>query len=101
MASEDGALRIPAEEVVERWRLRPGRMLVVDTERNELLHDEDVKRPLFVRQPCTGWLEAGEIHLNQLPDATPDGRPEPSNLFERQLAFGYTERTSGYSLSNG
>ena len=51
MASEDGALRIPAEEVVERWRLRPGRMLVVDTERNELLHDEDVKRPLFVRQP--------------------------------------------------
>ena len=90
MASEDGALRIPAEEVVERWRLRPGRMLVVDTERNELLHDEDVKRPLFVRQPYQGWLEAGEIHLNQLPDATPDGRPEPSNLFERQLAFGYT-----------
>jgi glutamate synthase (NADPH) large chain len=90
MASEDGALRIPAEEVVERWRLRPGRMLVVDTERNELLHDEDVKRPLFVRQPYREWLEAGEIHLNQLPDATPDGRPEPSNLFERQLAFGYT-----------
>ncbi|HEX5975495.1 MAG TPA: glutamate synthase central domain-containing protein, partial [Rubrobacteraceae bacterium] len=90
MASEDGALRIPAEDVVERWRLRPGRMLVVDTERNELLHDEDVKRPLFVRQPYQGWLEAGEIHLNQLPDATPDGRPEPSNLFERQLAFGYT-----------
>ena len=48
MASEDGALRIPAEEVVERWRLRPGR-IVVDTERNELLHDEDAKRPLFVR----------------------------------------------------
>ncbi len=90
MASEDGALRIPAEEVVERWRLRPGRMLVVDTERNELLHDEDVKRPLFVRQPYREWLEAGEIHLNQLPDATPDGRLEPSNLFERQLAFGYT-----------
>jgi glutamate synthase (NADPH) large chain len=90
MASEDGALRIPAEEVVERWRLRPGRMLVVDTERNELLHDEDVKRPLFVRQPYREWLEAGEIHLNQLPDATPDGRPEPSILFERQLAFGYT-----------
>ena len=89
MASEDGALRIPAEEVVERWRLRPGRMLVVDTERNELLHDEDVKRPLFVRQPYRGgWRRVRST--NQLPDATPDGRPEPSNLFERQLAFGYT-----------
>src|SRR5918998_5777605 len=90
MASEDGALRIPAEEVVERWRLRPGRMLVVDTERCELLHDEDVKRPLFGRQPYGKWLEEGEIHLNQLPDATPEGRPEPSTLFQRQLAFGYT-----------
>jgi glutamate synthase (NADPH/NADH) large chain len=90
MASEDGALRIPAEEVVERWRLRPGRMLVVDTERHELLHDEDVKRPLFRRRPYREWLEEGEIHLNELPDAAPEGRPEPSTLFERQLAFGYT-----------
>jgi glutamate synthase (NADPH) large chain len=90
MASEDGALRLSAEEVVERWRLRPGRMLVVDTERCELLHDEDVKRPLFGRQPYGKWLEEGEIHLNQLPDATPEGRPEPATLFERQLAFGYT-----------
>ena len=90
MASEDGALRIPAEEVVERWRLRPGRMLVVDTERRELLHDEDVKGPLFRRRPYGEWLKKGEIHLNELPDATPDGRPEPASLFERQLAFGYT-----------
>src|SRR5215217_279681 len=90
MASEDGALRIPAEDVVERWRLRPGRMLVVDTERRELLHDEDVKRPLIRRQPYREWLEEGEIHLTELPDAAPDGRPEPATLFERQLAFGYT-----------
>src|SRR5215203_159615 len=90
MASEDGALRIPAEDVVERWRLRPGRMLLVDTERHELLHDEDVKRPLFRRRPYRKWLREGEIHLDELPDATPDGRPEPSTLFERQLAFGYT-----------
>ncbi len=90
MASEDGALRIPAEDVVERWRLRPGRMLVVDTERNQLLHDGEVKGPLFKRRPYGEWLERGEIHLHELPDATPEGRPEPSSLFERQLAFGYT-----------
>jgi glutamate synthase (NADPH/NADH) large chain len=90
MASEDGALRIPDEDVVERWRLRPGRMLVVDTERHELLHDEDVKGPLFRRRPYKEWLKEGEIHLDELPDATPEGRPEPSTLFERQLTFGYT-----------
>ncbi|HSK98737.1 MAG TPA: glutamate synthase large subunit [Rubrobacteraceae bacterium] len=91
MASEDGALRISAEDVVERWRLQPGKMLVVDTERGELLHDEDVKRPLFGRRPYRRWLEEGEIHLNELPEpGAPDGRAEVASLFERQLAFGYT-----------
>ena len=90
MASEDGALRVPAEDVVERWRLQPGKMLVVDTERRELLHDEDVKRPLFGRQPYRAWLEEGEIHLNELPEPDADPRPEPASLLERQRAFGYT-----------
>ena len=90
MASEDGALRVPAEDIVERWRLQPGRMLVVDTEKHEVLHDEEAKKPLFRRQPYKRWLEEGEIHLDELPDATPNGRVEPASLFERQLAFGYT-----------
>ena len=91
MASEDGALRIPAEDVVERWRLQPGKMLVVDTERQELLHDEEVKKPLLKRQPYRKWLDEGEIHLNDLPPAPTDGgRPESATRFQRQLAFGYT-----------
>ncbi len=90
MASEDGALRIPAEDVIERWRLQPGKMLVVDTERHELLHDEDVKRPLFARRPYGEWLREGEIHLNELPEPEGDPRPESTSLLERQRAFGYT-----------
>jgi len=90
MASEDGALRIPAEDVIERWRLQPGKMLVVDTERHEVLHDEKVKSKMFARQPYKKWVEEGEIHLNELSDAIPDPRPEPATLFERQNAFGYT-----------
>ena len=90
MASEDGALRVPAEDVVERWRLQPGKMLVVDTERRELLHDQDVKKPLFGRQPYRQWLEEGEINLNELPEPHADPRPEPATLLQRQRAFGYT-----------
>jgi glutamate synthase (NADPH/NADH) large chain len=90
MASEDGALRIPAEDVVERWRLQPGRMLVVDTARKEILHDEKAKEPLFKRRPYQRWVREGEMHLGEMPDAVPDPRPEPATLFERQLAFGYT-----------
>ena len=90
VASEDGALRVPDEDIVERWRLQPGKMLVVDTEKNEILHDEEVKRPLIQRQPYREWIEDNEIRLEELPDIEPDPRPEPANLFERQLAFGYT-----------
>ncbi len=90
MASEDGALRVDPSEIVERWRLRPGRMLVVDTEKNELLHDGSVKGPLFARKPYGEWVEEGEIHLNELPEVEADGRPEQADLYERQRAFGYT-----------
>src|ERR671911_11787 len=90
MASEDGALRVPAEDVIERWRLQPGKMLVVDTWRRELLHDQDIKKPLFGRQPYREWLEEGEIHLNELPEPQADPRPEPASLLQRQRAFGYT-----------
>ena len=77
MASEDGALRLEPEEIVERGRLKPGRMLVVDTERNEVLRDEQVKNELAARQPYGDWVKEGEIHLDELPAAEPDGnRPE-------------------------
>src|SRR5215212_8196622 len=90
MASEDGALRVPAEDVIERWRLHFFFMLAVDTERHEPLHDEDAKRPFFGRQPYGRWLEEAEIHLNELPEPAAEPRPEPSSLLERQRAFGYT-----------
>ncbi|MDP8973251.1 MAG: glutamate synthase large subunit [Actinomycetota bacterium] len=99
MASEDGALRVPAEDIVERWRLQPGKMLVVDTEKHEVLHDDEVKKPLFARKPYKQWVEEGEIHLDELPEAAPNGRKETASLFERQLAFGYTNEDLRIILS--
>jgi glutamate synthase domain-containing protein 1 len=99
MASEDGALRVPAEDIVERWRLQPGKMLVVDTEKHEVLHDEDVKKPLFGRKPYKQWIEEGEIHLDELPEAAPNGHSDTASLFERQLAFGYTNEDLRIILS--
>jgi hypothetical protein len=99
MASEDGALRVPPEDIVERWRLQPGKMLVVDTEKHEVLHDDEVKKPLFARKPYKQWVEEGEIHLDELPEAAPNGRNETASLFERQLAFGYTNEDLRIILS--
>ncbi len=94
MASEDGVLDIAPEDIVERSRLKPGRMLVVDTEKNEVQRDADVKKVLAGRQPYGRWLEEGEIRLDRLPEAELNGssrqQNEPAPLRERQRAFGYT-----------
>ncbi len=93
LASEEGVLNdvVPPEEITERWRLQPGRMLLVDTEQGRILHDEDVKRSVIRRKPYHRWVEEGTISLKELIDApAPNGQLEPSSLLERQRTFGYT-----------
>jgi glutamate synthase (NADPH/NADH) large chain len=91
MASEEGVLDVSPEEVVERWRLRPGRMLVVDTARGRILHDDEAKVPVIRRKPYRRWVEEGSVRLEDLPEfPSPNGRQETSSLLERQRAFGYT-----------
>ena len=91
MASEDGVLPISANEVVERWRLQPGRMMTVDTGKHEVQGDGAVKELLIKRRSYKEWVDAGEIHLNELPEPEVELRPhETTTLYERQKAFGYT-----------
>ncbi|HKE99387.1 MAG TPA: glutamate synthase large subunit [Actinomycetes bacterium] len=90
MASEEGVLDLPAREVTERSRLRPGGMLVVDTERGLLHGDDDVKRAVVARRPYRAWTQAKTIRLDDLPAANGTPVVEPSTLLERQRAFGYS-----------
>ncbi|MDQ3925452.1 MAG: glutamate synthase subunit alpha, partial [Actinomycetota bacterium] len=91
MASEEGVLDVPPEDIVTRWRLRPGRMLMVDTVQGRILNDEEAKEPVIRRRPYRRWVEEGTVYLEKLPEApTPDGQQESVPLFERQRAFGYT-----------
>jgi glutamate synthase (NADPH) large chain len=93
MASEDGVLDIAPEDIVERSRLKPGRMLVVDTARHEVLRDAEIKKQLANHRPYGEWIEAGEINLDELPEADQNGsaaKAEKAALQQRQRAFGYT-----------
>ncbi len=91
LASEEGVLDIPPEDVVTRWRLRPGRMLMVDTEQGCVLNDEEAKEPVIHRKPYRRWVEEGTVRLDELPEApNPDGQRETASMLERQRAFGYT-----------
>ena len=91
MASEMGVLQIPEKDIVTKWRLQPGKMLLVDLVEGRLIPDEEIKAQLAKSHPYKEWLKATQIQVEELPSAV--SRPALSNLslLDRQQAFGYTQ----------
>jgi glutamate synthase (NADPH/NADH) large chain len=90
MASEVGVLDIPPERILRKDRLRPGRMLLVDTAEGRIVGDEEIKRTLAVERPYGEWLRRHLVDIDDLPAARAE-RPDHPTVFRRQQAFGYTQ----------
>ncbi|HEY3031083.1 MAG TPA: glutamate synthase central domain-containing protein, partial [Bradyrhizobium sp.] len=91
MASEMGVLKIPEEHIVTKWRLQPGKMLLVDLEQGRLIPDDEIKASLAKSHPYREWLDGTQIVLEELPDAPTKGMRSNLPLLDRQQAFGYTQ----------
>jgi glutamate synthase (NADPH) large chain len=90
LASEVGVLDIPADRIVRKGRLQPGRIFLADTAAGRIIEDEEVKASLAAEQPYAEWLHAGMIHLRNLPERSRELPDSRVLLIEQQL-FGYTE----------
>ncbi|HQV92670.1 MAG TPA: glutamate synthase central domain-containing protein, partial [Phycicoccus sp.] len=90
LGSESGVLDIPAEKVVKRGRLQPGRMFLVDTAAGRIVADDEIKDQLAAAAPYEEWLHAGLIRLKDLPDRE-HILHTPASVARRQRTFGYTE----------
>jgi glutamate synthase (NADPH) large chain len=90
MASEAGVLDFPPEDVIQKGRLQPGRMFLVDTEEGRIIEDEEIKRKISSVQPYRQWLNEHLVHLSDLPEAPKVEGPDHETLLQRQIAFGYT-----------
>ena len=90
MASEVGVLDIPADRIISKGRLQPGRMFLVDTEEGRIVADEEIKQKIVTEHPYRQWLDKYMLELANVPDG-PD-LPEASleTVLQRQQAFGYT-----------
>jgi glutamate synthase (NADPH/NADH) large chain len=89
MASEVGVLPIDASEVVQRGRLQPGRMFLVDTSQGRIVSDEEIKATLAAEQPYAQWLAAQQVHFEDLaPRFTLT--PQHASVVAFQRMFGYT-----------
>jgi glutamate synthase (NADPH/NADH) large chain len=91
MASETGVLPIAEEEIVTKWRLQPGKMLLVDVDEGRLIPDEELKATLARSHPYRKWLERTQIVLEELPAAADSAPISNLALLNRQQLFGYTQ----------
>ena len=91
LSSEVGALDLDAAHILHKDRLKPGKMLLVDTTQGRLIDDEELKEYYACQQPYGEWLDMNLVRLRQLhiPNRHIDYYPH-EKLTQMQKAFGYT-----------
>ncbi len=93
LASEVGVLPVPEDQIVHKWRLQPGKMLLIDLEQGRIISDEEIKSELASAHPYQEWLNKSQILVQDLP-AIKAERPKTNiALIDRQQAFGYTQES--------
>jgi glutamate synthase (NADPH/NADH) large chain len=108
MASEAGVLPVPEEDIVHKWRLQPGKMLLIDLEQGRIIGDDEVKQQLATKHPYAEWLKATQVQLEELPEPSETPAPMPempparpndmTSLLKQQQAFGYTQEDVQFFL---
>ena len=97
MASEMGVLTFPEEKIVKKWRLQPGKMLMIDMEQGRIIDDEEVKRELTTAKPYRQWIDATRYNIADLPAVDPSYELKAS-LLDTQQAFGMTQEDIKFLL---
>ena len=92
MASEVGVVKVDPATVIEKGRLKPGRIFLIDFEQGRMIPDEEIKSEWAAARPYAAWLEQQRIELDQLP-AAQSPAPDSTTLTARMNAFGYTVET--------
>ena len=91
MASEVGVVNENAENIRAKGRLEPGKMLLIDTEEQRIISDEEIKQRVATELPYDEWVKEHVIHLSEITQADESDIPKVEDLFKKQQAFGYTQ----------
>ncbi len=90
MASEVGVLDVAPERILEKGRLQPGRMFLVDTSEQRIVSDDEVKERMAKQHPYREWLERYSVQLRHLGKPARVHVPDHETVLRRQEVFGYT-----------
>jgi glutamate synthase (NADPH/NADH) large chain len=91
MASETGVLPVDPSMIIEKGRLQPGKMFVVDMEQGRIISDDELKNSICSQKPYSEWLNKYKIRLEELPEPRVlFTHLEHDQIFKYQKAFGYS-----------
>ncbi len=99
MASEMGVLPVDERRIVKKWRLQPGKMLLIDLEQGRIIDDAEIKSRLAAAKPYGAWLEKTQLVLDDLPAAGEPQAIAAGALLHAQQAFGYTQEDVKFLLT--
>ena len=89
MASEVGVIDVPTSSIIEKGRLQPGRMFLIDTSKGRIVRDHEIKSELAAARPYREWLEQNLVQLVDLPDRERHLGGDETAI-QRQQVFGFT-----------
>lgn len=102
LASEAGTLSVPEHRIVKKWRLQPGKMLLIDLEQGRIIDDVEIKNQLANSRPYSEWISRLSIKLEDLlssqePVSSQVAKSQAS-LLDRQQAFAWTQEDIKFIL---
>lgn len=91
LASEAGVLDVEEGKILEKGRLSPGEILLVDLEEGRILKNKEVKQKVSQAQPYRQWLNNKSVHINELPDAEDGGMTGNVDIVQLHQVFGFSQ----------
>lgn len=91
MASEVGVIDVKPADILEKGRLQPGKMLLIDTKLGEIIPDEQLKKQIAAEKPYQKWLKKYRVSIDKIPRVKTKVKKDKIDLLAQQLLFGYTE----------
>jgi glutamate synthase (NADPH/NADH) large chain len=96
MSSEVGVFDVAPERIVRKDRLRPGKMLLIDTAQGRMISDDEIKQSLAAEHPYASWLQQHLVDIDDLPSAYAE-RPDHRTVLRRQRSSATPRRTCACS----
>ncbi|MCF0254131.1 MAG: glutamate synthase subunit alpha, partial [Duodenibacillus sp.] len=94
LASEVGVLPIPESQIKRKWRIEPGKMLLIDTVLGRIISDDEIKGQMALAKPYREWVERLNLSLAALQAEGVEPGPEPlerPRVEELQRVFGVAQ----------